>query len=145
MSTAFNRTSQDHTRAVHELRAELAEFSYDGLVLLRHHLAEGRVLRGSWAGCVISYKRGAAGSARRDRHGHARNAFTTLWDSGWMTDEDVLSLVEAELRRRTARASRPSKPPSSPSSPGGPGSPSRPRPPIPATTVDFVAYSPDRS
>jgi hypothetical protein len=91
---------QDRAQAVAELEAELMEFSYDGLTLLRCHLDDGRVLRGSWAGCVISYKRGVAGSTRRDRQGRARNAFTALWDGGWMTDEEVLRLVDAELARR---------------------------------------------
>lgn len=100
MTNSLGRTAQDRTPALAELEAELAEFSYDGLTLLRHHLVEGRVLRGSWAGCVISYKRGDAGSARRDRQGRARNAFTTLWDSGWLTDEEVLQLVDGELAQR---------------------------------------------
>ena len=41
-----------------ELRAELSEFSHDGLIQLREDLARRAVVRGSWAGCVISYKRG---------------------------------------------------------------------------------------
>lgn len=102
MSNTLDRPLRDRDQAVAELEAELAEFSHDGLILLRHDLDHGRVLRGSWAGCVISYKRGAAGSARRDRAGRARNAFTTLWDSGWITDEEVTRLVEAELKRRRA-------------------------------------------
>jgi hypothetical protein len=106
MSTALDHTTQDRERAVADLMAELAEFSHDGLVLLRAHLVEGRVLRGSWAGCVISYRRGAAGSARRDGQGRARNAFTALWDSGWMTDEEVMGLVDGELGRRRASAAR---------------------------------------
>jgi hypothetical protein len=99
--------AQDRTRAVAELAEELAEFSYDGLTLLRAHLGEGRVLRGSWAGCVISYKRGDPGSARRDRRGRARNAFTRLWDAGWMTDEEVLRRVDAELAHRRSKLPRP--------------------------------------
>ena len=86
--------------AVAELRAELREFSHDGLVQLREDLGGGGVVRGSWAGCVMSYRRGAPGSARRDRLGRARNAFTVLWDHGWLTDEEVLELVETELGRR---------------------------------------------
>jgi hypothetical protein len=107
MSNAIEGTPQDRTRAVADLEEELADFSYDGLVLLRNHLGEGRVLRGSWAGCVISYKRGDPGSARRDRKGRARNAFTRLWDAGWMTDEEVLRRVDAELARRQANVARP--------------------------------------
>jgi hypothetical protein len=91
---------QPRTQALDELEAELSEFSYDGLTLLRCHLHDGRVLRGSWAGCVISYKLGAAGSTRRDRRGRPRNAFTAVWDGGWITDEEVIRLVENELARR---------------------------------------------
>lgn len=90
--------------ALSELRAELAEFGHDGLIELIEDLEAGVVLRGSWTGCVISYKRGAAGSARRDRLGRARNAFTILWDNGWLTDEEVLEAAQSELRRRTADA-----------------------------------------
>lgn len=101
MQKRFDRCSEAHRgEALGELRAELADFSYDGLVQLMEDLSAGMVLRGSWTGCVISYKRGAAGSARRDRLGRARNAFTILWDNGWLTAEEVLEAGEAELRRR---------------------------------------------
>jgi hypothetical protein len=109
MQNLLGRLPQDPVRALADLEEELADFSYDGLVLLRHHLARGKVVRGSWAGCVISYKRGAPGSARRDRRGRARNAFTALWDSGWVTDEEVLGRVEAELLRRRATGRRPGR------------------------------------
>ena len=91
--------------ALAELRAELAAFSHDGLIQLHEDLTAGTVARGSWAGCVISYKRGAAGSARRDRLGRARNAFTILWDNGWLTDEEVLDCIAAELDRSVHRTS----------------------------------------
>jgi hypothetical protein len=106
MRDTFQRYSVAHRRdAVGELEAELEEFSHDGLVKLRDDLGRGGVMRGSWSGCVISYKGGAPGSARRDRLGRARNAFTVLWDSGWLTDEEVASRVELELGRRAwARA-----------------------------------------
>lgn len=87
--------------ALNELRAELELFSHDGLVQLHDDLRRHDVLRGSWSGCVISYRRGGRGSARRDRLGRARNAFTLLWDHGWLTDEDVIGALDAELRRRT--------------------------------------------
>ena len=100
-------TERHRQEAVMELVAELKEFSYDGLTLLREDLAAGRVVRGSWAGCVLSYKRGAAGSTRRDRLGRARNALTVLWDGGWFTDEEVLAAVSRELvRRRVEPTSR---------------------------------------
>jgi len=86
------------------LRSELADFSHDGLVQLHEDLRHGRVARGSWSGCVISYKRGAPGSARRDSIGRARNAFTVLWDNGWLTDEEVDRLVRVELARRVDAA-----------------------------------------
>jgi hypothetical protein len=95
---------QDRVQAVAELEEELAEFSYDGLTLLRRDLRRGRVVRGSWAGCVISYRRGEPGSTRRDHQGRPRNAFTVLWDGGWITDEEVLDRVDTELRRRAAPA-----------------------------------------
>ena|SRR5437868_5585469 len=86
--------------ALIELHAELEDFSHDGLIQLTEDLKNGIVVRGSWTGCVISYKRGAAGSARRDRLGRARNAFTILWDNGWVTAKDVLDAAVRELRRR---------------------------------------------
>ena len=101
MRDTFQRYSEAHrTDAIRELQAELREFSHDGLVQLREDLVRGAVVRGSWSGCVISYKRGAAGSARRDRLGRARNAFTVLWDNGWLTDEEVAARVEVELGHR---------------------------------------------
>lgn len=101
MRDTFQRYSVANRHdALDELEAELREFSHDGLVELSEDLCRGGVVRGSWAGCVISYKRGAAGSARRDRLGRARNAFTVLWDNGWLTDEEVVGRVEAELGRR---------------------------------------------
>jgi hypothetical protein len=109
MQTRFDRCSEAHREeALAELRAELADFSHDGLVQLMEDLGRGTVARGSWTGCVISYKRGAAGSARRDRMGRARNAFTILWDNGWLTDEEVLEAAHAEIRRRNVIAPEPS-------------------------------------
>lgn len=101
MKSTLEGCSERHRRqALTELVEELTEFSYDGLTLLREDLLSGRVIRGSWAGCVLSYKRGAAGSTRRDRLGRARNALTILWDSGWLTDEEVLAAVARERARR---------------------------------------------
>jgi hypothetical protein len=101
MQNALERYSETHrAEALNELRWELAEFSPDGLTQLLEDLSQNKVARGSWGGCVISYRRGAPGSARRDRMGRARNAFTILWDNGWLTDEEVLGLVADELRRR---------------------------------------------
>jgi hypothetical protein len=101
MQIAFSHCSETHrVEAISELRSELAEFNHDGLVQLVEDLTHGLVARGTWTGCVISYKRGAAGSARRDRMGRARNCFTILWDSGWITDEEVIALARLELRRR---------------------------------------------
>lgn len=106
MQNTIERYSENHREeALAELRAELSEFSHDGLIQLREDLARRAVVRGSWAGCVISYKRGAPGSARRDRMGRARNAFTVLWDNGWLTDEEVMALVDVELARRRTEPS----------------------------------------
>ncbi len=93
-------TERYRQEGLRELAAELREFSYDGLVLLEEDLSAERVTRGSWAGCVLSYKRGAAGSTRRDRLGRARNALTVLWDSGWFSEEEILAAVTRELVRR---------------------------------------------
>ncbi len=101
MSNTVKRYSEGHrNEALVELRMELAEFSHDGLTQLREDLARGAVMRGSWAGCVISYKRGAPGSARRDRLGRARNAFTVLWDNGWLTKAEVCGAAEYEMKSR---------------------------------------------
>ena len=107
MQKRFDRCSEAHRdEALFELRAELADFSHDGLVQLVEDLAFGSVVRGSWTGCVISYKRGAPGSARRDRLGRARNAFTILWDNGWLADEDVIALANAEVEKRLRTTSK---------------------------------------
>jgi hypothetical protein len=101
MQYSIERYSEKHRdEALADLHAELREFNHDGLIQLREDLTRHSVVRGSWAGCVISYKRGAPGSARRDRLGRARNAFTVLWDNGWLTDEEVPALVDLELARR---------------------------------------------
>lgn len=112
-STLEGCTERHRQEAMRELVAELREFSYDGLTLLREDLLEGRVIRGSWAGCVLSYKRGVAGSTRRDRLGRARNALTVLWDGGWVTDEEVLAGIGRELarRRRALTEVTPAEPP----------------------------------
>ena len=103
MQNPFSPCSETHRlEAIAELRAELGDFNHDGLVQLIEDLKSGIVARGSWTGCVISYKRGAAGSARRDRMGRARNVFTVLWDNGWITDEEVIALATHEIRRRAA-------------------------------------------
>ncbi len=105
MQNSLERYSESHREeALNELRWELADFSHDGVVQLVEDLTHSSVVRGSWGGCVISYKRGAPGSARRDRLGRARNAFTILWDNGWLTDEEVLQLARLELMRREHHA-----------------------------------------
>jgi hypothetical protein len=106
MNDRMQRCSlEQHQEALAELRLELADFSHDGLTQLREDLTRHAVLRGSWSGCVISYKRGAPGSCRRDRLGRARNAFTVLWDNGWLTEDDVGRMLRDELARRTGAAS----------------------------------------
>src|SRR6266513_1297498 len=103
MRNTVERYSEGHREeALAELRMELAEFSHDGLTQLREDLARGTVVRGSWAGCVISYKRGAPGSTRRDRLGRARNAFTVLWDNGWLTENEIADAANSELHRRVS-------------------------------------------
>lgn len=103
MSIAAPHLSAEHrAAALLELRSELAEFSYPGLLHLRRDLARHAVLRGSWAGCVISYRSGSPGSCRRDRCGRARNAFTVLWDNGWLSDDHVAAAVADEMTLRAA-------------------------------------------
>lgn len=108
MSIATPQVSAEHrAAALAELRSELAEFTCSGLLKLRRDLAHHAVLRGSWSGCVISYKSGGPGSCRRDRCGRARNAFTVLWDNGWLSDDHVAAAVADELTLRAAvRVSR---------------------------------------
>lgn len=128
MKRTLEGCSERHRQeAMTELAAELAEFSYDGLTLLQVDLAAGHVVRGSWAGCILSYKRGAAGSTRRDRHGRARNALTVMWDSGWFTDEEVLAAVGRELARRAPGSPHETAPAASPATTPAPlGSPAPP-------------------
>src|SRR3954471_11569535 len=107
MKNTVERYSERHRdEALAELRMELAQFSHDGLIQLHEDLARGMVVRGSWAGCVISYKRGAPGSARRDRLGRARNALTVLWDNGWLTDDEIAHVTQRELLVRQERGER---------------------------------------
>jgi len=106
MSASANLSTEHRAEALAELRAELAEFSHDGLLALREDLARHAVLRGSWSGCVISYKAGAPGSCRRDRFGRARNAFTVLWDNGWLSEDQVAAAIADELTLRCAAAAR---------------------------------------
>ncbi len=86
-----------------ELQAELEEFSYDGLVQLALDLERGAVKRGTWDGCVLSYRRGAAGSVDCDRKGRRGNAFTRFWDAERIDDTHVLRLAREELLRRRVR------------------------------------------
>jgi hypothetical protein len=96
-----------------ELRAELREFSHDGLVQLAMDLERGVVKRGTWDGCVLSYRRGGAGSVDCDRKGRRGNAFTRFWDSERIREERVQELVRAELaaRRLGSREPAPAKAP----------------------------------
>lgn len=108
MSTMIERYSVKHrAEAFDTLRTEIAEFAYDALTTLLEDLKAGRVKRGSWAGCVLSYKSGAPGSCRRDSMGRAANAFTVLYDNRWLTDEDVIAEVEAEIERRRPSVAEP--------------------------------------
>ncbi len=129
MQYSIERYSEKHRdEALADLHAELREFNHDGLIQLREDLTRHSVVRGSWAGCVISYKRGAPGSARRDRLGRARNAFTVLWDNGWLTDEEVTAMVDLELARRRLSGSEAQQEAEAESDtmPGYPASPTSP-------------------
>jgi hypothetical protein len=83
-----------------ELRAEFQEFSYDGLVQLGIDIESGAVKRGTWDGCVLSYRRGFSGSVDCDRKGRRGNAFTRFWDAERLNDAHVLELLRAELSAR---------------------------------------------
>jgi hypothetical protein len=103
MHSRMERYSCGYRReALTELNLELSQFSHDGLVQLIDDLTAHAVTRGSWDGCVLSYRRGAAGSATRDQRGRTRTAFTVLWDGGMLTSEEVLRSAAAELSRRRA-------------------------------------------
>jgi hypothetical protein len=104
-SSSHRLAPGDRSTAFTELDAELAAFCHDGLVQLDGDLARHAVPRGSWDDCVLSYRRGAAGSVRRDRRGRVRSAFTALWDAGRITDEEVAARVAGELLRRAAARS----------------------------------------
>lgn len=98
--------------AENELRAELREFSYDGLIQLQADLERGVVKRGTWDGCVLSYRRGSAGSVDCDRKGRRGNAFTRFWDSERIRTDEVLAIVRDEIEaRRVAREGAPSRKP----------------------------------
>src|SRR5207253_7014255 len=84
-----------------ELKAELREFSYDGLVQLSIDLENGAVKRGTWDGCVLSYRRGYAGSVDCDRRGRRGNAFTRFWDAERVDDQHVIELLQLEIAERT--------------------------------------------
>src|SRR5690606_34093107 len=82
------------------LRAELREFAYDGLVQLSADLERGVVKRGTGDGCVLSYRRGFAGSVDAARKGRRGNAFTRFWDAERMNEQHVLGLVQEEVEAR---------------------------------------------
>lgn len=86
--------------ADNELRAELRDFAYDGLVQLGADLEKKSVKRGTWDGCVLSYRRGYAGSVDCDRKGRRGNAFTRFWDAERLDEDHVLALVRDELEAR---------------------------------------------
>lgn len=84
-----------------ELKAELRDFSYDGLVQLSIDLEAGTVKRGTWDGCVLSYRRGYAGSVDCDRRGRRGNAFTRFWDAERLGDAHVLKVLMQEICERS--------------------------------------------
>lgn len=90
--------------AMDALHEELKTFSEVGLHVLKSDLQEGRLIRGSWAGCPLSYKHGAAGSSNRDCRGRARNDFTILWDNEHISRQEVIMAVSREIERRAVKA-----------------------------------------
>ena len=83
-----------------ELRAELREFAYDGLTQLHDDLASHNVKRGTWDGCVLSYRLGGPGSVSCDRKGRRGNAFTRYWDTERVSPPTVLRMIEEEIETR---------------------------------------------
>ncbi len=94
-----------------ELRAELREFAHDGLTQLALDLEHGVVKRGTWDGCVLSYRKGSPASVDCDRKGRRGNAFTRYWDAEHFAEARVLDLIRAELEQRGT--SQPEERPSS--------------------------------
>ncbi|HEX7117291.1 MAG TPA: hypothetical protein VF212_00790 [Longimicrobiales bacterium] len=92
-----------------ELRSELREFAYDGLVQLALDLERNVVKRGTWDGCVLSYRRGYAGSVDCDRKGRRGNAFTRYWDAERIDRARVLELVREEIRARQSVGATPKR------------------------------------
>lgn len=98
------RFRRNMDRAMDELRAELQEFAYDGLVQLEADLEEGAVGCGTWDSCVLSYRRGHAGSVDCDREGRRGNVFTRFWDAERLGADLVLAAVRDELAARSVPA-----------------------------------------
>lgn len=88
------------TDAEAELRAELHEFAYDGLTQLRNDLTRNAIKRGTWDGCVLSYRLGGPASVSCDRKGRRGNAFTRYWDTERIPPATVLRLIEEEKEAR---------------------------------------------
>jgi len=93
-------TGPRYEDAIVELREELTEFAYDGLVQLRTDLERGMVKRGTWDGCALSYRRGYAGSVDCDRKARRGNVFTRFWDSERFDKGELLKLLSEELATR---------------------------------------------
>ena len=83
-----------------ELRAELREFAYDGLTQLHADISNNAIKRGTWDGCVLSYRLGGPGSVSCDRKGRRGNAFTRYWDTERIAPATVLRLIEEEKEAR---------------------------------------------
>lgn len=83
-----------------ELQAELREFAYDGLTQLHDDLTTHSVKRGTWDGCVLSYRLGGPGSVSCDRKGRRGNAFTRYWDTERVSTATVLRMIEEEMANR---------------------------------------------
>lgn len=102
-------SAEQHAAAIKSLRKNLEAFAFDALIQLEEDLREGLVTRGTWDGCVLSYRSGDAGSVSRDVDGQARNAFTILWDRRWMSMPEVLRYVNVEIVRRVPEWTVPKK------------------------------------
>jgi hypothetical protein len=93
-----------------ELRAELREFAFDGLTQLHDDLSTHAVKRGTWDGCVLSYRLGGPGSVSCDRKGRRGNAFTRYWDTERVPTDTVLRMIQEEIETRGSNEAPAGKP-----------------------------------
>ena len=101
-------------RALSELSGVLKDAPEEGLIDLRRKLFLGLVQKGTWKrqqghnikqlGCVIA--EAFSGDEDADKfelgmiHTHKVGTFTSAWDSGQLTKEEVIGVIESEMTGR---------------------------------------------